>query len=190
MRRLRSIPRIFQGGLWGEQMNISLIEYPTEQDWMEVKRRALVTIGKSPVNPPDDEWKYKMLKARHSPIRYLTFSFYLEDIPSFCSVHLVRHVHSQPYVKSQRNDRQSDYDRTKAPQDTPVSMIWDMNAEELMTIANKRLCSLADETTRAIVKAMCDEVIKTNPEFKDFLVPNCVYLGECKEIFPCKGGNV
>ena len=69
-------------------------------------------------------------------------------------------------------------------------MIWDMNAEELMTIANKRLCGLADKTTRAIVKAMCDEVIKTNPEFKDFLVPNCVYLGECKEIFPCKGGSV
>lgn len=170
-------------------MEVHIIKTPTEQDWMEVKRRALVTVGKNPVTPPDNEWKHKILKARHSPIRYLQFSFYLKDIPSYVSVHLVRHVHSQPYVKSQRNDRQSDYDRTKAPQDTPVNMIWDMNAEELMTISNKRLCRLADPVTRSVVQKMCDEVSKVNPEFKDFLVPNCQYLGECKEIFPCKRGG-
>lgn len=170
-------------------MEVHIIKSPTEQDWMEVKRRALVTVGKNPVTPPDDEWKHKILKARHSPIRYLQFSFYLEDIPSYVSVHLVRHVHSQPYVKSQRNDRQSDYDRTKAPQDTPVNMIWDMNAEELMTISNKRLCRLADPVTRSVVQKMCNEVSRVNPEFKDFLVPNCQYLGECKEMFSCKRGG-
>ena len=26
-------------------MKIELLEYPTEKDWMEVKRRALVTVG-------------------------------------------------------------------------------------------------------------------------------------------------
>ena len=170
-------------------MEVHIIKSPTEQDWMEVKRRALVTVGKNPVTPPDDEWKHKILKARHSPIRYLQFSFYLEDIPSYVSVHLVRHVHSQPYVKSQRNDRQSEYDRTKAPQDTPVDMIWDMNAEEFMTISNKRLCRLADPVTRSVVQKMCDEVSRVNPEFKDFLVPNCQYLGECKEMFSCKRGG-
>lgn len=170
-------------------MEVHIIKTPTEQDWMEVKRRALVTVGKNPVTPPDDEWKHKILKARHSPIRYLQFSFYLEDIPSYVSVHLVRHVHSQPYVKSQRNDRQSDYDRTKALQDTPVNMIWDMNAEEFMTVSNKRLCRLADPVTRSVVQKMCDEVSKVNPEFKDFLVPNCQYLGECKEMFSCKRGG-
>lgn len=40
-------------------MKIELLEYPTEKDWMEVKRRALVTVGKKPVNPPDSEWKKK-----------------------------------------------------------------------------------------------------------------------------------
>lgn len=80
-------------------MKIELLEYPTEKDWMEVKRRALVTVGKKPVNPPDSEWKRRILWARHSPIRYLRFSFYLE-IPYYVSVHLVRHVHAQPYVRS------------------------------------------------------------------------------------------
>lgn len=117
-------------------MIVKLIEKPSEADWLAVKRRALVTVGKEAKTPPTEEWKHRILEARHSPIRRLNFAFYLE-LPSWVSVHLVRHVHAQPYVKSQRNDRQSDYDRTKAPQDAPVCMIWDINAEELMTIANK-----------------------------------------------------
>lgn len=169
-------------------MKVELLEHPTEQDWMEVKRRALVTVGKRPVSPPDDEWKMRILKARHSPIRYLTFSFYLE-IPYWVSVHLVRHVHAQPYVKSQRNDRQNDYDRTKAPQDATVAMIWDMNAEELITIANKRLCQQASEETREVVMKMVHEVHKTNPEFYKELVPICVRERGCHEMYPCERGK-
>ena len=168
-------------------MKITCIEYPTDQDWIACKERALVTVGLKVKNPPTDEWKKSILKARHSPIRRLRFSFLLEDIPSWVSVHLVRHIHAQPYVRSQRNDRQSNYDRTKAPQDAPVDMIWDMNAEELMIIANKRLCNQASEKTREVVRLMCNEVLKTNPEFKDFLVPMCAYVGECKEMYPCGG---
>ena len=170
-------------------MKITCIEYPTEQDWIACKERALVTVGLNVKNAPDENWKKSILKARHSPIRRLRFSFKLEGIPSWVAVHLVRHVHAQPYVRSQRNDRQSNYDRTKAPQDAPVDMIWDMNAEELMVVANKRLCNQASEKTREVVRLMCDEVLKTNPEFEDFLVPMCIYVGECKEMYPCGGRN-
>lgn len=166
-------------------MKITCTEYPTDQDWIACKERALVTVGLNIKNPPDDKWKHDILKARHSPIRRLRFSFRLENIPSWVSVHLVRHIHAQPYVRSQRNDRQDNYDRTKAPQDAPVTMIWDMNAEELMVIANKRLCNQASKETREVVRLMCDEVLKTNPEFEPFLVPMCVYVGECKEMNPC-----
>lgn len=165
-------------------MKVEMIRHPGEEDWMEVKRRALVTIGKKPVGAPDDQWKMQILDAKHSPIRYLNFSFYIE-LPYWVSVHLVRHVHAQPYVKSQRNDRQSDYDRTKAPQDETVCMIWDMNAEELITIANKRLCNQASAETREVVWMMCDEVLKTNPEFVGQLVPLCVREHGCYEMFPC-----
>ena len=101
------------------------------------------------------------------------------------SVHLCRHIHAQPYVRSQRNDRQNDYDREKAPQDQPICMIWDMNAEELMNIANKRLCRLASEQTREVVKKMCELVIEKMPEFDSVLVPACEYNGVCHEMFPC-----
>lgn len=168
-------------------MNITLLEWPDEQAWLGVKQRALVTIGKKKViNPPDIEWKKKILLARHSPIRFLRFSFLLENIPSFASVHLCRHVHAQPYVKSQRNDRQSDYDRNKAPQDSPVDMILDVGGEEMCIIANKRLCNLADKTTREIVSMMCWLVKQKCPEFEDVLVPMCEYQnGICNEMFPC-----
>lgn len=166
-------------------MKIELLEYPTEKDWMEVKRRALVTVGKKPVNPPDSKWKRKILYARHSPIRYLRFSFYLE-IPYYVSVHLARHVHAQPYIRSQRNDRQNEYDRNAARQDAEVSMIWDMSAEELMTVANKRLCMKADPTTRLIVHEMCETVREVCPEIYDLLVPSCCYNGGlCHEIESC-----
>lgn len=168
---------------------VTCIEYPTDQDWIACKERALVTIGLDIKNAPSDIWKKLILRARHSPIRRLRFSFKLEDIPSWVATHLVRHIHAQPYVRSQRNDRQKEYDRNKAPQDAPVTMIWDMNAEELMVIANKRLCNQAAEETRNIVRLMCDEVLKTNPEFCDVLVPMCKYTGSCKEMFPCQKGS-
>lgn len=170
-------------------MKVTLIEHPTDQDWIACKERALVTVGLKVKNPPTDEWKKAILKARHSPIRRLRFSFYLEDVPYWTVGHIVRHVHAQPYVKSQRNDRQEEYDREKAPQDAPVNCIWDMNAEELMVIANKRLCRQASDKTRELVRMICDEVIKTNPEFAEFLVPMCQYVGGCKEMYPCGGKN-
>lgn len=167
-------------------MKVTLLKYPTEQDWEMVKRCALVTIGKEAKTPPTLEWKRDILNARHSPIRELHFVFYLEDIPSWVATHLVRHVHTQPYVKSQRNDRQSDYDRTKAPQDAPVNMMWSMNAEALMTVCNKRLCNMASVETRRTVQAMCREVLRVCPEFNGFLVPMCAYHGGiCREF---KGG--
>lgn len=167
-------------------MNIELIEYPNDETWMGVKQRTLITVGKTVKNKPDIEWKKKILEARHSPIRYIRFSFLIEGIPYCNSVHLCRHVHAQPYVKTQRNDRQKEYDRKKAPQDAPVSMIWDLNAEEMMIVANKRLCNCADKDTREIVQKMCDLIIEKCPEFDGLLVPMCEYQGGvCHEMFPC-----
>lgn len=167
-------------------MNVEMLKYPTDEDWKFAKTCTLVTIGKKAVTPPTAEWKHKLLEARHSPIRELKFAFRLTDIPYWVSVHLVRHVHAQPYVKTQRNDRQTDYDRNKAPQDAPVDMIWTMNAEELMTIANKRLCRQASKETREVVAEMCRLVLEKCPEFNTLLVPACVYNGgTCHEMYPC-----
>lgn len=167
-------------------MKVEIIKHPTVEDWLLVKKCTLVTVGKETNTPPTEKFKRDLLRARHSPIRELKFVFYLTDIPYWVSTHLCRHIHAQPYVKTQRNDRQSSYDRNSAPQNAPVDMMWSMNAEELITIANKRLCKQAAADTRYLVRQICDEVIKVCPEFKNELVPMCVRNGHrCYEVFPC-----
>ena len=168
-------------------MKVELIKYPMSEDWKLCKQCALVTVGKEIKTEPDIKWKHEILEARHSPIRVLNFVFKLE-IPYWVSVHLCRHVHSQPFVRSQRNDRQTEYDRNAAPQNSPVTMLWYMNAEELMVIANKRLCKQASKETTEVVQLMCDEVLKVCPEFKHLLVPMCEY-GKCHEMFSCGGAD-
>ena len=166
-------------------MNVELIENPTEKDWMIVKELAVGTMGLKAVNPPTEEWKHKILKARHPPIRWLRWLIVFEDIPYYVSTHLSRHKHAQPFIETQRNDRQDTHDRRKAPQDYPVIMRWEVNAEELMIIANKRLCMQADPVTRKYIEEMCDAIVLCNPEMKPFLVPMCEYTNDCKEIFGC-----
>lgn len=167
-------------------MKITVEKYPTQEDWDLCKECALATVWKTLKTEPTIEWKKKILEARHSPIRTLMFMFRFEGIPYYVSTHLARHVHATPFISSQRNDRQSKYDRTKAPQNAPVNMLWWMSAEELLIVSNKRLCSQADNATRDIVQKMCDLVVEKCPEFDGLLVPMCEYQGGvCHEMFPC-----
>lgn len=140
----------------------------------------------TPKNGPSERLLHDCLNARHSPIRVLNFAFLIEDIPSNISVHLCRHVHATPFVSSLRNDRQDRMDGDAAPRNTPVDMIFYVNAEELMVIANKRLCSKASALTRLAVEMMCDEAVQKMPELDGLLVPMCVYNGGvCHEIQGC-----
>lgn len=170
-------------------MKVEILKHPTKEDWMLCKKCTLVTVSKDSDILASDEWKVKLLKANHSPVRTLQFCFRLSDIPYWVSTHLVRHVHATPFVSTQRNDRQEKYDRGAAPQNALVTMCWYMNAEELITIAHKRLCSQASAETRELVRMICDEVIKVNPEFKELLVPLCAYRGGICEEFNCCGLN-
>lgn len=168
-------------------MEIELRKYPDADDMLWMKQCTIGTMGRDSNKLPTSEFVRKLLVARHSPIRELRFSYVIRDIPYWVSVHLVRHhVGFQPYVQSQRNDRQSDYDRTKAPQDTPVTMRITLNAEALMNLANKRLCAKASPETREVVQRMCRLAEKVLPELKGLLVPMCEYHGGvCHEIQSC-----
>ena len=164
---------------------VELLKYPTDDDWMLAKKCTLVTVGKDSDKAPTIEWKNKLLAAGHSPIRTLEFCFRLTDIPYWVATHLVRHVHAIPFVKTQRTDR-TGVDRNELPQNAPVSMCWFMNAEELITIAHKRLCAQASLETRIVVRKICDLVLEKCPEFDGLLVPLCEYRnGKCTEMFPC-----
>ena len=170
-------------------MKVELIKYPTEQDWLWVKTCTLNTVGKKlrSKSQVDSDWKIKLLEAEHSPIRELWFGIRME-IPYWVSVHFVRHhIGVNHYVQTQRNDRQTNYDRNDAPQGQIVSHVMSVNAQELVFMAHKRLCKQASEETRTVMKMIVDEVIKVCPEMKSVLVPLCAYRnGKCTEMFSCK----
>ena len=169
-------------------MRVECIKWPDESERMLFKRAIWVTMGKTemPKTGPSSKLLHDALNARHSPIRVLNFAFLIEGIPSNISVHLCRHVHAVPFVSSLRNDRQRRMNGDMAPRNTPVDMILYCNAEELMTIANKRLCNLASDKTREVVGALCGAALNVMPELDGLLVPMCEYHGGvCHEINGC-----
>lgn len=167
-------------------IKVEILRAPSEKDWERCYMLALNTMGKKYAgNSITDSWKHKMLKCKHSPIRTLMFTIKM-TIPYYVSNHFVRHkIGIEHYVQSQRNDRQTNYDRELAPQSAMVSHIIDVNAEQLMFMSHRRLCGMADATTRYIMTQICKEVEKVNPEFKGFLIPMCEYLHECPEFKSC-----
>lgn len=168
-------------------MKVELLKVPSEEDWMLTKICTLNTVGKTSTKMPTEEWEHKLLASEHSPIRTLNFCIKME-VPYYVSVHFSRHfLGVTHFVQSQRNDRQDQYDRTKAPQDAMVSHIMYINAQELMFMARRRLCFQAAEETREVMKEICRQVELACPPMKGLLGPMCTYRnGKCTEFYPCE----
>lgn len=166
---------------------VKVIKHPTDEDWKWVKTCALNTVGKSSTKLPSDDWKHQLLRCEHSPIRELWFGIKMK-IPYWVSVHFVRHhIGVNHYISTQRDDRtNATISRADMPQGTLVSHIMSVNAQELIFMSHKRLCSQASQETREVMREIVKAVISTNPEFKDFLIPQCIYRGGiCQEITCC-----
>lgn len=155
-------------------------------DWPLVYQLALATAGVEATDKkPTMEWRRKMMRARHSPVRALQFVVQLE-VPYWVSVHLVRHkVGVEHFVRSQRTDR-TGIPRDKLPQDEPVSHTMLINAEALVNISARRLCNKASEETRAAWQLVVDELKWIDPVVAEFCVPQCHTHGGCIEMYPCK----
>lgn len=171
-------------------IKVELLKYPSEKDLLWCKQCTLNTVGKTTTKLPNEEWIKRLVESEHSPIRELWFGIKME-IPYWVSVHFVRHhIGVNHYVQSQRNDRQEKYDRTQAPQGEIVSHIMSINAQELVFMSHKRLCNQASKETRMVMQEIVNQVLKSNPEFKDVLVPLCKYRnGLCTEFNTC-GYNI
>lgn len=169
------------------EVSVEILRHPTDEDWRRCKMLALNTIGRRYAGSEvTEDWKRKILRSEHSPIRTLMFTIRITNIPYWVAMHFRTHKYGvEHFISSQRNDRQTEYDRNKAPQDHPVSYIMDINAAELMQMARMRLCRQASVETRMVMTLIRDAVVEVNPEFADFLRPKCVIHGGCNEFVPC-----
>ena len=117
--------------------------------WRDVADAARTTIGMEPgEGEPSSAWKRKMLIAEHSPIRKLVVSWKWTDLPSWVSVHFVRHKFGiEHFVRSQRTDR-TGINRDELPQRALVTHECEANAQAIINISRKRLCGKASFETR------------------------------------------
>ena len=155
-------------------------------EWPKVKRSARTTISREGEGTyPSDSWKKQILLAEHSPIRKIKFSWKWTCLKSWVSVHFVRHwLGILHWVTTQRVDR-TGVDRDKSPQDTPVEHECEANAQALINISRKRLCTQASPETRKAWQEVKVEVEKKDPILASVMVKECIYRGFCPELYPC-----
>ena len=158
-------------------------------DWGLVVDEARRTAWKDSLgHEPSSEFKMNALMSRHSPIEALIFRIEFKDIPTFVSTHLVRHkVGITHWVSSQRPDRSpSGFSRHELPQDAPVSHDMVLNAQSIIAISKKRLCSQASKETRESWKMVVDELKRIGElELAAFCKPECWWCGGCPETHSC-----
>ena len=153
--------------------------------WEEILDGCRATVGKEPLGKePSRKFKREILLSEHSPIRDIEIKFRWRNIPYWVAMHWKTHKW-ESRTNTQRNDRQTVYDRGKAPQDAPVNFIGEPNIQNLIDTMRKRLCHQASPETREYAEDFKSELHKTEPEISDVLVPNCVYRCGCPESGGC-----
>ena len=160
--------------------------------WKRVLNAARLTAGKKPLDKePSNKWKRKMLLAEHSPIRLVEYDGIWDFIKMWVTTHLVRHhVGVEKFVSTQRTDRNPeliDLDRDEMPQGLENTMMISANAQGLINISRKRLCSCASTETRQAWKALLEEIKKVDPILVEKCAPECIYRGFCPEFDNCCG---
>ena len=155
-------------------------------DWQEVVDDCRATVKKSPLGrEPSKAFKKSILISEHSPIRDISVKFKWTNIKYWVAMHWKTH-HWESRVNSQRNDRQSRYDREKAPQDALIDFYGEPNIQHTIDTWRKRLCRMASPETREYAEDFKRALHEVEPEWADVLVPNCVYRCGCPEPNGCK----
>lgn len=157
--------------------------------WKRALNAARRTIGKAPLaKEPSKSWEAKMLLAEHSPIRLVEFDWTWKDIMQWVTTHLVRHHEGcEKFVHSQRGDRRVlSVPRNELPQGALNDMDMTANAQAIINISRKRLCSCASKETREAWKQVVEAIREVDPVLADKCVPECLYRGFCPEFMnPC-----
>ena len=163
------------------------IEIQRVTSWKDVLNAARFTQRKQPLDKePSIAFKKNIIKAEHSPLRCLMFNIDFYDIPNYVSVHLVRHVHAQPFVSTSRPDIDGkQIPREEQKKIDPVNMRLFLNAQEIIAISRARLCTKAEKETRRIWGEVVSQLKDIEPELAAACVPNCIYRGHCPEIQSC-----
>ena len=155
----------------------------------DIREAAMNTVRKEAEGEFSPTLFYRYLISEHSPIRGLTLRVVFGDMLGYTSVHFARHVHSIPYVSSNRPDRTG---KARSVEDT-VNHMMDVNCQALIDMARKRLCRQCSPDTLGWMHELQSALLLCPPEraHAEFyralgrsLAPNCVYRAGCPEFKP------
>lgn len=154
--------------------------------WRDVANSCNTTIHKEAgIKEPSSNWKLRMLRCEHSPIRQIVIKWKWRDIFYWVSTHFVRHKFGvEHWVRTQRTDR-TGVDRNKEPQAALVEHECEANAQAIINISRKRLCNGASPETREAWKEFLEKIKDKQPELYSSCVPDCIYRGHCFEFYSC-----
>lgn len=125
----------------------------------------------------------KMYRCEHSPIRTQMFLIEMYNIPTFVSVHLVRHkIGVEHFVKSNRDDRGGNGTEDRY---TPVNHMMFCNAQALINMSRKRLCLKAHAETQVIMLKIKQGVDLCDSYLAKYMVKECEYRNGCYELKSC-----
>lgn len=184
------------------------VKITQDTTWKRALNAARRTVGKANIDKePSDNWKRIALMAEHSPIKLVEYTIMFKDLRQWVGIHFLRHEHTLPFIHSQRVDRRDDID---ALTERVMSIVADdvrnspefnrrdyllqgqendqdfvVNAQTLINISRKRLCSCASKETRDAWLAVKDAIKEIDPVMAAFMVPNCIYRGFCPEYKSC-----
>ena len=152
----------------------------------ETLLRRACDMTRHPGQNPSTATLERMYRCEHSPIRTQLFWVELQGIPTFVSVHLVRHKHGvEHFVESNRDDRGGSEETNRL---TPVNHGMLVNAQALINMARKRLCYASHKTTVGVFSRLRNAVRRVDQDLAINMVPECVVRGYCPELRQCQPG--
>jgi hypothetical protein len=128
----------------------------------------------------------RIYSCMHSPIRTQIFWVEMVDIPTFVSVHFVRHSAGIcHYVGTNREDRGG----VAADRSAKINHSMLVNAEALINLSRKRLCGQASKETQEAMQAIKEAIALVDPYLPKYMQRECQFRnGKCPELKCC--GNL
>ena len=145
--------------------------------------------------------------AEHSHIKLVEYTISFADLRQWVGVHLLRHPFVLPFIHSQRVDRRDNIDELveavmqivsedikNSPDFNKRDYVFQgetndqdfvVNAQTLINISRKRLCSCASKETREAWVAVRNAIMEFDPIMASVMVRQCIYRGFCPERTCC-----
>jgi len=164
--------------------NIFTTKEELNKMWIRAKNACRTTVNKEHTeNEPKDSFKIKLLLSEHSPIRLIKVNWIWDSIKSWISVHFSRSSW-ECFISTQRTDR-TGIDRDELKQSELVAFEGEMNAQNKIDTARKRLCYQSSKETREHMEDFKIALNEIDESLAFVMVPNCIYRCGCPEFEQC-----